>query len=119
MAVVFHHTGSPSKTTTAQKERMAARRSHLLSVDSGGGPVRAFGFCVVVTEASLVSADAGDASAAFGGAMLRVFAVNFRASLEMHARARAVSSHHHSTVLVSSTRVAVNVNTGDLGLVFI
>lgn len=98
---------------------MAARRSHLLSVDSGGGADRAFWACVVVAEASLVSADAGDASAVFEGAMLRVSAVNFRASLEMHARARAVSSHHHSTVSVNSIRVAIRVNTGALVIVFI
>lgn len=52
------------------------------SFDSGGGDVRAF---VASEEAAVgpgdasVGSDVYDASAAFGGAMLRVFAVSFRA----------------------------------------
>lgn len=88
MAVVFHHTGSPSKTTTAQKERIAARRSHMLSFDSGGGAVCAFVGFVVGVEGSMVGSDVDGASAGFGRAMLRVLAVKFRASLEIRARAR-------------------------------
>jgi hypothetical protein len=40
MAVVFHQTGTPRKTTTAQKEAMTARRSQALCVVSGGGCLR-------------------------------------------------------------------------------
>lgn len=72
MAVVFHHTGSPMSTTTAQKEMMAARRSHMPSSDSGGGDVRAFEVFAVVSSDALVGSDADDTSAAFGGAMLWV-----------------------------------------------
>ena len=43
MAVVFHHTGSPRKTTTAQKEAITARRSQTLCCVSGGGPLRPWG----------------------------------------------------------------------------
>ena len=70
MAVVVHHTGSPSKTTTAQKEMMAARRSHMLWCDSGGGEVCAFVVCGA-RGGSPGSSDATDASVGFGGAMLR------------------------------------------------
>jgi hypothetical protein len=37
MAVVLSHIGSPRKTTTTQKERIADRRNHMFSDDSGGG----------------------------------------------------------------------------------
>lgn len=67
--------------TTAQKEMMAARRSHIPSFDSGGGNVRAFPASAEATidpEGSPLGSDAGDASTGLGGAMLRVSAVNFR-----------------------------------------
>ena len=58
---------------------MAARRSHMPSLDSGGGDVCAFVASRVAAEGSLVGSDVDDASVAFGGAMLRVFAVNMMA----------------------------------------
>lgn len=70
------------RTTTVQKERMAARRSQVPSFDSGGGDSPAFAAPEDRSrdaEGKLVGSDADDASAAIGGAMLRVFAVNFMA----------------------------------------
>lgn len=64
---------------------MAARRSHMPSFDSGGGEVRAFATseeAALDPEDNSIDSDADDASAAFGVAMLRVFAVNFNALLE-------------------------------------
>jgi hypothetical protein len=37
MAVVFHHMGTPTRTTTAQNDAMTARRSQALCVVSAGG----------------------------------------------------------------------------------
>lgn len=61
---------------------MAARRSHVPSFDSGGGDVCALvGFEETAPELedNSFGSDANGALAALGDAMLRVFAVKFRA----------------------------------------
>jgi hypothetical protein len=52
MAVVLSHIGRPSKPTTAQKESIASRRSHIPSEDSGGGV-----FCVRTAPRGVVEDD--------------------------------------------------------------
>jgi hypothetical protein len=64
IAVVLYHIGRPRKTTTAQKERMASRRSHMPSLDSGGG-------CFVAGTAFKIGAGgAEDALVSVGVAIL-------------------------------------------------
>lgn len=87
MAVVFSHTGKPRKTATTQKERMASRRSHRLSLVSGGGC-----FCGVVDggegrEAASSTRGGGDASGRFGGAMSRGGCVPGRSTVGVKVRA--------------------------------
>lgn len=74
MAVVFSHTGSPRNKTTAQKETIDHRRSHRLSVVSGGGFFRAFAASAGAAggegDGCLGSA-VSDASVSVAAAMLR------------------------------------------------
>jgi hypothetical protein len=119
MAVVVHHTGSPSKTTTAQKEMMAARRSHMLWCDSGGGEVCAFVVCGAIQDPS-DNSDATDAPVALGGAMLRCSldtSVKLRTEMELQRTATAVippsfdsrGPHHICVTIVSHATRSMSI----------
>lgn len=71
------------------------RRSHIPSLDSGGGPFCGFAAFEITPEVSLVGSGADDASAAFGEAMLRVVLVFLRASRRC---ALELSSVHRSLI---------------------
>lgn len=72
MAVVLSHMGSPRKTTTPQKERIANRRSHMLSDDSGGGTFCDRIVCRGVAGESAASLSTKDASALSFEAILQL-----------------------------------------------
>jgi hypothetical protein len=78
------------------------RRSHTLSLDSGGGDVRTFVASGIAVLGPEVDSDADDASTAFGGAIAGVD--NDRAGNVdrytlglVHGRSSQRSLHHHST----------------------
>ena len=75
MAVVLSHIGNPKNRTTAQKETIDHRRSHRLSVVSGGGFFCALAATVTVPEDEgddCFGWSVSDASVSVAAAMLRL-----------------------------------------------